>query len=62
MGTIGELGLAVEVVEIGQVYNEFCSGAQDITAIRDFVKHVYNNDNTVGKELKKDLVVSKEEV
>lgn len=34
-------GMDVEVVKISEVYNEFSSGAQDITAVRDFVKMVY---------------------
>ncbi|MGK7393000.1 MAG: type IX secretion system sortase PorU [Candidatus Cyclobacteriaceae bacterium M3_2C_046] len=34
--------LAVEVVDVEAVYNEFSSGSQDITAIRDFMKHLYN--------------------
>ncbi|MBT3300918.1 MAG: type IX secretion system sortase PorU [Bacteroidetes bacterium] len=50
-------GYTVEVVKIGAVYNEFCSGAQDITAIRDFVKHVYDQENAPGKELKYLLLI-----
>lgn len=34
-------GLDVLVVTTSQVYNEFSSGRQDITAIRDFVRHMY---------------------
>lgn len=34
--------LDVAVVTTTQVYNEFSSGAQDITAIRDFMKMLYN--------------------
>jgi hypothetical protein len=30
------------VVTVNQVYNEFSSGRQDVTAIRDFVRHVKN--------------------
>jgi hypothetical protein len=41
-------GLKVKVVTPGQVYNEFSSGRQDVTAIRDYAKHVYDN----GGELK----------
>lgn len=37
--------MAVEVVSIGEVYNEFSGGAQDVTAIRDFMKHLYNKDS-----------------
>ncbi len=35
-------GLDVLVVSTNQVYNEFSSGRQDISAIRDFVKHLYD--------------------
>ncbi len=34
-------GLTVLVTDIREVYNEFSSGAQDITAIRDFMKMLY---------------------
>ena len=36
-------GLNVEVVPLYQIYNEFGSGANDITAIRDFIKFLYDN-------------------
>ncbi len=35
--------LTVLVTEIGDVYNEFSSGAQDITAIRNFMKLLYDS-------------------
>jgi hypothetical protein len=35
-------GMNVLVTDINKVYNEFSSGAQDITAIRDFVKMLYD--------------------
>ncbi len=35
-------GLATQVVTTTQVYNEFGSGGQDVTAIRDFMKMVYD--------------------
>jgi len=35
-------GLSVLVTDIEQVYNEFSSGAQDLTAIRDFMKLLYD--------------------
>lgn len=35
-------GLSVLVTDVKQVYNEFSSGAQDITAIRDFMKMLYD--------------------
>ena len=34
--------LDVEVVPLYKIYNEFASGSQDITAIRDFIKYVYD--------------------
>ncbi len=44
-------GLSVKVVDIQEVYNEFSSGAQDITAIRDFVKHLYDKNTDQLKYL-----------
>ena len=38
--------LAVEVVNVAQVYNEFSSGKQDVTAIRDFLRYFYLKDPT----------------
>lgn len=35
-------GLTVAVVTPQQIYNEFSSGAQDVTAIRDFMKMLYD--------------------
>ncbi|MCS6934590.1 MAG: type IX secretion system sortase PorU [Chitinophagales bacterium] len=34
-------GLSVEVVPVGQIYNEFSSGRKDISAIRDFMRMLY---------------------
>lgn len=34
-------GLEVLVASTGEIYNEFSSGKQDVTAIRDFIKHIY---------------------
>ncbi len=34
------------------IYNEFSSGSQDITAIRDFIKHLYINASTPQKRIK----------
>ena len=39
-------GLSVVVVTPQQVYNEFSSGAQDISGIRDFVKYLYDKNTT----------------
>ena len=35
-------GLSVAVVDIEKIYNEFSSGEQDLTAIRDFLKMFYD--------------------
>jgi len=34
--------MSVAVVSVYDVYNEFSSGRQDVTALRDFIKHVYD--------------------
>ncbi|HFB62318.1 MAG TPA: type IX secretion system sortase PorU, partial [Bacteroidetes bacterium] len=44
-------GLKVFVTTPQKIYNEFSSGAQDITAIRDFVKHIYDRSDP-GQELR----------
>jgi len=42
--------LNVKVVTLDKIYNEFSSGKQDIGAIRNFIKYVYNNaSNTLNK-------------
>lgn len=38
-------GITTHVANIFEIYNEFSSGAQDVTAIRDFVKYLYDNDD-----------------
>ena len=35
-------GLSVNVAEINQIYNEFSSGSQDLTAIHDFLSTLYH--------------------
>lgn len=42
-------GLQVEVVPLPQIYEEFSSGRQDITAIRDFMKMLYDRSNKQGE-------------
>jgi hypothetical protein len=37
--------LQVEVVTVNQIYNEFSSGGQDLTGIRDFLRYLYKKDN-----------------
>jgi hypothetical protein len=44
-------GWSVHVVTTEQVYNEFSSGRQDVTAIRDFVKSFYNKSSSTLKSL-----------
>lgn len=44
-------GLSVFVTTPSLIYNEFSSGAQDISAIRDFARMLYTR-STPGKELK----------
>lgn len=43
--------LNVKVVTLNQIYAEFSTGNQDIGAIRNFVKYVYDNASTPDKEL-----------
>lgn len=38
--------LKVEVISLDQIYNEFSSGSPDLTAIRDFARHLYINSST----------------
>ncbi len=35
-------GLQVQVVTSNEIYNEFSSGKQDVTAIRDYIKYIYD--------------------
>jgi hypothetical protein len=36
--------IAVAIIPVHKIYNEFSSGRQDVTAIRDFIRHVYLKD------------------
>ena len=45
-------GLNVKVVNLEAIYHEFSSGKQDIGAIRNFVKYVYQNASTPSKKVK----------
>lgn len=45
-------GLTVEVVTNNQVFNEFSSGSQDVTAIRDFAKMLYDRGLQGNKTFK----------
>jgi hypothetical protein len=44
-------GWTVEVVTPEEIYNEFSSGRQDVTAIRDFAKHLYDKNPASLKAL-----------
>ena len=39
--------ISTEVVTVEQIFNEFSSGKQDISAIRDFVRYLYRQSNTL---------------
>jgi hypothetical protein len=45
-------GLRVKVVTLDKIYNEFSSGKQDIAAIRNFLKYVYDNASSSEERLK----------
>lgn len=44
-------GLNVSVVTTTQVYNEFSGGKQDVTALRDLVKHLYDKGTGIKNVL-----------
>ncbi|MCF8297205.1 MAG: type IX secretion system sortase PorU [Saprospiraceae bacterium] len=50
-------GLSVLVVEPAAIYNEFSSGIQDISAIRDFIKMFYERAGSDPKKLPKYLLL-----
>ncbi|MDP3352478.1 MAG: type IX secretion system sortase PorU [Flavobacteriaceae bacterium] len=41
-----------KVINLAHIYNEFGSGSKDITAIRDFIKHLYDNASEPSKRIK----------
>ena len=45
-------GLNVKVVTTDKIYEEFSSGKQDVSAIRNFVRYVYYNASEPSKRLK----------
>src|SRR6478672_5390360 len=45
-------GLNVKVVSLETIYQEFASGKQDIGAIRNFIKYVYENASAPSKKVK----------
>ncbi len=44
--------LNVKVVTLDKIYNEFSSGNQDISAIRNFVKYIYNSASDESSRIK----------
>ncbi|WP_400081127.1 type IX secretion system sortase PorU [Winogradskyella sp. R77965] len=47
-----QYNLNVKVVDLQSVYNEFSTGSQDIAALRNFIKYVYDNASTPSNRLK----------
>ena len=47
-----EYGLNVKVLGLNEIYNEFSSGNQDVGAIRNMVKYVYDNASSPENRLK----------
>ncbi len=45
-------GMTVKVVTLENIYTEFSTGQQDIAAIRNFIKYVYNNGSSAQNRLK----------
>jgi hypothetical protein len=45
-------GLNVKVVTTDKIYEEFSSGRQDITAIRNLIKYIYDNASSPNKRIK----------
>ena len=47
-----QYNLRIRVVELSKIYNEFSTGSQDIAAIRNFVRYVYQNASTPSQRLR----------
>lgn len=45
-------GLNVKVVTTDKIYEEFSSGKQDLSAIRNFVRYIYENASSADKRIK----------
>lgn len=45
-------GLRVRTVRLENIYQEFSSGKQDVAAIRNFIRYVYNNASTPQNRVK----------
>ena len=42
-------GLSVQIVDVNHIYNEFSSGRQDLVAIRQYVRMIYNKGGSPSK-------------
>lgn len=49
---IANSNMNAQVVILDEIYNEFSSGSNDITGIRDFIKYIYDNNSTPATKLK----------
>jgi hypothetical protein len=49
---VRESNLNVKVVDVAQIYNEFSEGKQDISAIRNLVKYVYDNASDPSRRVR----------
>ncbi|MBO3117308.1 type IX secretion system sortase PorU [Winogradskyella sp. DF17] len=47
-----QYNLNVKVIDLQTIYNEFSMGSQDIAAIRNFIKYVYDNASSANNRLK----------
>jgi hypothetical protein len=47
-----QYGLNVKVLGLNEIYNEFSSGNQDVAAIRNMIKYVYDNASALENRLK----------
>lgn len=45
-------GLTTQVINLQEIYNEFSSGSPDLTAIRDFIRHLYLNASSTENRIK----------
>jgi len=50
-------GLTYAIATTEQIYNEFSSGRQDVTALRDFIRMVYSRNIANGKQVKYALLI-----
>ncbi len=50
-------GLTYAIATTEQIYNEFSSGRQDISAIRDFIRMLYSRNISLGKEVRYALLI-----